>query len=545
MKQIAVCTGREFIDMFAAGTSWLEKSVADVNAINVFPVPDGDTGTNMHLTLRSTLEEAERAASPKIADISKAMAQGALMGARGNSGVILSQFFRGLAKGLEKKDNMSPVDWAKALSEASHTAYKGLSQPTEGTILTVIREAAAAAEDAAQKSPDDFISVMASTVEAAKESVAKTPLLLPVLRDAGVVDAGGQGFYVIMEGAFLYLKGGQEGMKFSKPELVVASGVPTSAVPIKGAEKESPYGYCTNFLLVGQKLNPDKVRSRLEGRGQSLVVAGDSNNIRVHIHTYDPGAILRFATSLGTLHYIQIQNMDDQHEGFIEMQQSKPDALDIGIVAVAPGTGMVEVFKSLGAVQIVPGGQTMNPSVKEILEAVEAVPSQKVMVLPNNKNIVLSASQVQALTSKSIAIIPTKTLPQGIAALLAFNYEGSLEDNIDLMTEAVSSVKTVEITKSVRTTKLNNMEIKEGDYIGIIDDKDIVAAGDNIDDIALKSLEVAGIAGYEVITLYYGSDIGEEEAENFSTNLKKKYSEKQIELVSGGQPYYFYIVSLE
>ncbi len=546
MKRVTTFGGREFKEMFAAGSSWLEKSVADVNAINVFPVPDGDTGTNMHLTLRSTLEEAERALNQSVGEISKAMAQGALMGARGNSGVILSQFFRGLAKGLDSSQNLSPDTWAKALTEASHTAYKGLSQPAEGTILTVMRDTATAAQAAAQNYPGDMIAVMEACVDAAKESVARTPMLLPVLRDAGVVDAGGQGFYVIMQGGLLYMKGELEGMKFAKPELVAATGIETSGVPQISMEKEEPYGYCTNFLLVGQKLNPDKVRERLEGKGQSIVVAGDSNNIRVHIHTYDPGAVLRFATSMGTLHHIQIQNMDDQHEGFLEMQQpAKTPSMDIAIVTVAPGTGMTEVFKSLGAASIVPGGQTMNPSVKEILQQVDAVPARKVIVLPNNKNIVLSASQVKPLTTKEVAVIPSKTIPQGIAALLAFNYEGSMEENVKAMEEAIKVVKTVEITRSVRSTKLNGLEIKDGNYIGIIDDKDIVAAGDNVEEVVFKSISTASIASAEVVTIYYGSDVTADNAELMLSKIRDKYPDKQIEMVNGGQPHYHYIISIE
>jgi DAK2 domain fusion protein YloV len=545
MKQVTFCNGREFKEMFAAGSSWLEKSVPDVNAINVFPVPDGDTGTNMHLTMRSTLEEAERANSESVSEVAKAMAQGALMGARGNSGVILSQFFRGLAKGVEKKEVINSDDWAKALVEASLTAYKGLSQPTEGTILTVIRDASTAAVSSSQNNPHDLISVTEAAVNAAKESVARTPLLLPVLRDAGVVDAGGQGLFVLLEGALLYLKGELEGMKYNKPEIVRATAITTSNIPQISIEKEEPYGYCTNFLLVGQKLNPDKIRVKLEGRGQSIVVAGDSNNIRVHIHTYDPGEILRFATSLGTLHHIQIQNMDDQHEGFVEMQQSRIPTMDVAIVAVVPGIGMTEVFKSLGVIAIVPGGQTMNPSVKEILQAVEAAPSQKVIVLPNNKNIVLSASQVKPLTTKEIAIIPSKTLPQGIAALLAFNYEGTFDENVKSMEDAISLVKTVEITKSIRSTKINNLDIKEGNFIGIIDDKDIVASGNDVTDILFKSLIKAGMDTAEVVTLYYGIDVTEQEAEIMGEKIKTKYLDKQIEVVNGGQPFYHYIISLE
>lgn len=545
MKRITNCSGREFKEMLAAGSGWLEKSVPDVNAINVFPVPDGDTGTNMHLTMKSTLEEADRALNQSVSEIAKAMAQGALMGARGNSGVILSQFFRGLAKGIDKREILSPQDWARGLIEGSQSAYKGLSQPVEGTILTVIRDAATAAQNAVQNYPDDFTAVMEAAVEAAKESVAKTPLLLPVLRDAGVVDAGGQGFYIIMEGALLYLKGELEGMKYNKPEIIVASGIEAGSLLRMTPEKEEPYGYCTNFLLVGQKLNPDKIRARLDSKGQSIVVAGDSNNIRVHIHTYDPGAILRFATTLGTLHHIQIQNMDDQHEGFLEMQQVKPEPSDIAIVTVAPGAGFTEVFKSLGAAAIVPGGQTMNPSVKEILQAIDSVPSNKVIVLPNNKNILLSASQAKPLSSKEVAIVSTKTLPQGIAALLAFNFEGTLENNVKAMQDAISFVKSIEITRSIRNTKLNNLDIKQGNFIGIIDDKDIVATGINIGEVVFNSLSAADISSKEVITVYYGNDVSSADAELMVKKIQEKYPDKQVEMVGGGQPHYHYIISVE
>jgi uncharacterized protein len=545
MKQITSCSGREYKEMITAGSNWLEKSVPDVNAINVFPVPDGDTGTNMHLTLRSTIEEAERAVNDSVAEISRAMAQGALMGARGNSGVILSQFFRGLAKGLEKKNEMNGADWAKALQEATITAYKGLSQPTEGTILTVIKDAANAAREMAGKKGDDLTVVMEAAVSAAKDSVARTPELLPVLKDAGVVDAGGQGLFILLEGALLYLKGEMEDMKYNKPEIIGATMISESMSHGMSAEKEEPYGYCTNFLLVGQKLNPEKIRSRLESKGQSIVVAGDSNNVRVHIHTYDPGAILRFATSMGTLHHIQIQNMDDQHEGFKEMQQPKILESDVSIIAVSPGNGLTEVFKSLGTESIVSGGQTMNPSVKEILEAVEAAASNKVIVLPNNKNIVLSAEQIKSLSKKEIAIIPSKTIPQGIAALLSFNYEGNMEENVDSMGVAIAQVKTVEITKSVRSTKINKLSIKEGNYIGIIDDKDIVSASDDMEKVLFTALKKADIESYEVVTLYYGSDVNDESAEKIAEKIRESYADKQVEVVNGGQPHYYFIISLE
>jgi hypothetical protein len=545
MKQIHSCGGQEFRDMFAAGSGWLEKSVPDINAINVFPVPDGDTGTNMFLTMRSVIEEADRVSGDSVSAVAKAMAQGALMGARGNSGVILSQFFRGLAKGLDEKDSITGNDWAIALDEASHTAYKGLSQPVEGTMLTVIKDASKAAEEAARTEPDNLTRVTEAAVEAARDSVARTPLLLDVLREAGVVDAGGQGVYVLLEGALRYLEGKVEEMKYRRPQLIAAewpAGTKTAQIV---AEAEEPYGYCTNFLLEGNKLNPDKIRKRLESKGQSIVVVGDETTIRVHIHTYDPGSIIRYATSLGTLHQLQVQNMDDQHVGFVEMQKERLPRLDISVVAVAAGSGMRDVFRSLGAAAIVPGGQTMNPSVQEILQAVELVPSQKVILLPNNKNIILAVSQVPSLTSKEVAVVPTRTVPQGIAALIAFNYEGGMEENVQAMEEAVATVKTVEITEAARSTQLQGLKIKKGQAIAIVDDENLVAAGDNTAEVLFEALDKAGIESAEVVTVYYGADIEAAQAEQVVQKIHDKYPEKQVEMVSGGQPHYRYIVSLE
>jgi len=548
MKQIHSCGGQELRDMFAAGSGWLEKSVPDINAINVFPVPDGDTGTNMFLTMRSVIEEADRVSGDSVSAVAKAMAQGALMGARGNSGVILSQFFRGLAKGLDGKDSITGTDWAMALDEASSAAYKGLSQPVEGTMLTVIKDASKAAEEAARTDPDNLTKVTEAAVEAARDSVARTPLLLDVLREAGVVDAGGQGVYVLLEGALRYLEGKVEEMKYRRPQLVAAElPAGTKAAQIV-TEAEGPYGYCTNFLLEGNKLNPDKIRKRLESKGQSIVVVGDETTIRVHIHTYDPGGIIRYATSLGTLHQLQVQNMDDQHVGFVEMQKERLPSLEIGVVAVAAGSGMREVFRSLGAAAIVPGGQTMNPSVQEILQAVESVPSQKVILLPNNKNIILAASQVPSLTSKEVAVVPTRTMPQGIAALIAFNYEGGMEENVQAMEEAVATVKTVEITEAARSTQLQGLKIKKGQAIAIVDDENLVAAGDNTAEVLFEAIDKAGIESSEVVTVYYGADIESaqvEQVEQVVQKIRDKYPEKQVEIVSGGQPYYRYIVSLE
>ena len=545
MSQIVSCGGQELRDMFAAGSSWLEKSVPDINAINVFPVPDGDTGTNMFLTMRSTMEEADRAPLNNVAAVVKAMAQGALMGARGNSGVILSQFFRGLAKELAEKESITGSDWALALSEASRTAYKGLSQPVEGTMLTVIRDASTAAEVAAQTDPDDLTIVAEAAVEAAKDSVAKTPLLLPVLREAGVVDAGGQGVYILLEGALRYLRGEMEEMQYRSPQMVTADLPLSPKAAELMAEPEEPYGYCTNFLLEGQKLDPDRIRKKLEDKGQSIVVVGDETTVRVHIHTYDPGSVIRYATSLGTLHQLQVQNMDDQHVGFVEMQRGKLPASDIAVVAVASGNGVREVLQSLGAAAVVSGGQTMNPSVQEILQAVESVPSQKVVLLPNNKNIIPTAFQVQPLTSKEVAVVPTRTFPQGVAALIAFNYEDSLKKNAQAMEEAIATVKTVEVTNAVRDTQMKGLKVSKGQAIAIVDDEELVAAGDSVAEVVFEALDKAGVESAEVVTMYYGADVEVAQAEQIIEELRNKHPEKQVEMVSGGQPHYGYIVSLE
>lgn len=544
MKQLVTYGGQEFRNFFAAGSSWLEKSVAEINAINVFPVPDGDTGTNMHLTLRATMEECDKAREDSVSSVAKAMAQGALMGARGNSGVILSQFFRGIAKGLDEKEKINGMDFAAALSEASRTAYKGLSQPVEGTMLTVIKDAAAAAQST-QNDTSDLTSVLTAAVNAARESVAKTPFLLPVLLEAGVVDAGGQGIYLLLEGALRYIRGEAEEMQQHKPELVKAEFPTTAKIAPAIVEQEEPFGYCTNFLLEGHKLNPDKIRKKLESKGLSLVVVGDENAVRVHIHTYDPGSIIRYATALGTLHQLQVQNMDDQHVGFLEMQREKLPSQDISVVAVALGSGMGDVFKSLGAAAVIPGGQTMNPSVQEILKIVEEVPSQKIILLPNNKNIILTTNQTKELTSKQVIIIPTKTMPQGVAALIAFNYEGTLDENAKSMEDAIALVTTVEITRAIRTTKIKGLQIKEGQAIGIIDDKDIIAAGDNVTDILFESIHKAGANSAEVITVYHGIDIEQPQADAIVKQIQKEYPDKQVEVVAGKQSNYPYIVSLE
>ena len=544
MKQVESITGQELREMFATATTWLEKSVPDIDALNVFPVPDGDCGTNMLLTMRSTIEEAYQAPDRSASAVAQAMARGALMGARGNSGVILSQIWRGLAQGLAKKKSFTGSDLADALLQASTMAYKGLSNPVEGTILTVVREAASAAQTQASRGNDELISVMEATVNAANESVANTPSLLPVLREAGVVDAGGQGLYTILEGALRYLRGETEQMQFRKPQMI-ASNIPlVTRLPQMVPVEEVPYGYCTNLVIRGEGLNPDRLRRRLGKKGQSLIVAGDESIIRIHIHTYDPGSIIHYAASLGTLHEISILNMDEQYQDFLKMQKERMPAVDIAVVAVVSGDGLSDIFISLGVAAIVPGGQTMNPSTKDLLQAVEAVVSDKVIILPNNKNVVLTAEQVQSLTTKVIKVVPTETTPQGVAALLAFDYEADLETNAQLMTEAKSAIKSIEITRAVRSTQLNGLTIKKKQAIGLLDG-DLLAVGNNTTDVLNKMLAKLDLNKAEIITIYYGADTELAEAEQVSDSIREQYSQLQVDVVRGGQPHYNYIVSIE
>ena len=542
MRQVKSANGQDLREMLAAATSWLEKSAADIDALNVFPVPDGDTGTNMLLTMRSAIEEAYRAPDLSASAVAQAIAKGALMGARGNSGVILSQIWRGLAQGLAEKDSFTGSDLADALQQSSTMAYKGLSNPVEGTILTVVREAASVAQAQASSGNDNLQSVLEAAVDAASESVANTPNLLPVLKEAGVVDAGGQGLYTILEGALRYLRGEGEQMQFRKPQIIV-SDIPTTRLPQMVAAEEVPYGYCTNLLLKGQGLDPDKLRLKLKKKGQSLVVAGDETIIRIHIHTYEPGKILNYIGSLGTMHEIGIRNMDEQHQGFLEMQREKAPAVDIAIVAVVSGDGITEVFKSLGAV-VVRGGQTMNPSTKDLLQAVELVVSDKVVILPNNKNIVLTANQVQSLTTKTIEVVPTETIPQGVAALLAFDYEADLGANIHLMDEAKSAVRSIEVTRAIRSTKLDGRKIKKKQAIGFLDGN-LVAVSNMATDALNEVLAELDLDKAEVITIYYGADTKPAEAEQISATICQQHPQLQVEVVKGGQPHYNFIVSVE
>ena len=544
MKQSNSANGQELREMFTAATSWLEKSAPDIDALNVFPVPDGDTGTNMLLTMRSSTEEAYHASDRSASAVAQALARGALMGARGNSGVILSQIWTGLAIGLSGKETFNGSDFALAMAQASTKAYNGLSNPVEGTILTVVREAADAAQAHVVSGNTDLIAVMETAVNAARESVANTPTLLPVLKEAGVVDAGGQGLYTILEGALRYLRGEVEQMQFRKPQIIVSNIPSATRLPQMVAAEEVPYGYCTEFLLKGEKLEPEKIKKRLNKKGQSLIVVGDDSTVRVHIHTLDPGNVITYATSLGTVHQVSLRNMDEQHQDFLEMQKDRTMVADTAIIAVVSGEGLGDVFRSLGVSDIVPGGQTMNPSTKDLLKVVEAVASDKVIILPNNSNIVLTANQVQSLTDKSIRVIPTETIPQGIAALLSFDYEADLETNTELMDKARAAVRSIEITRAIRSARLDGLSIKKKQAIGFLD-RALVAVGDSTVDVLNKTLARVNLDESEVITIYYGSETEPANAEKVGADLLEQYPQLQVEVVRGDQPHYEYIISVE
>jgi len=543
-KKISYITGQELREMFAAATAWPEKNAPDIDDLNVFPVPDGDTGTNMLLTMRSSVEEAYRAPDHSASAVAQALAKGALLGARGNSGVILSQIFRGMADDMADKEEITGPDLARALGKAAKTAYKGLSNPTEGTILTVIKDASNAAMKKSASNGKDLITVMETTVSTAKESVANTPTLLPVLKEAGVVDAGGQGLYTILEGALQYLKGETEQMQFKKPQVITSSIPLTLRLPEMIAADEVPYGYCTEFMIKGDDLEPDKLKTRLLKKGESLIVVGDDSTIRVHIHTLDPGNIVHLATGMGTIHQVSVRNMDEQHRDFVAAQKERTVATDVATIAIVAGEGLEEVFTSLGVTAIVHGGQTMNPSTKDILLAVEQVHSDKIILLPNNKNIILTAKQVKPLTKKKIEIISTETIPQGVAALLAFDYDANLETNTNLMKQAIENVKTIEVTRAVRSTQLGGLKIKKKQIISLLDNE-LITVGNNATEVVMDTLNKLNLEENEILTLYYGADTPLAEAEKTAVTIRDKYPKLQVETIRGSQPHYNYIISVE
>ena len=544
---LASLSGSDVREMFRTAARWLEVNKEQVNAINVFPVPDGDTGTNMHLTMRSTMEEADRCQDSAAAAVLGAMSHGALMGARGNSGVILSQIVRGVAAAVEGAAELDPQALAAGLQQGSDTAYKAVTQPTEGTILTVIRDAASAAGDNAS---GDVNALLSAVVDAARDSVARTPDLLPVLAKAGVVDAGGQGLFVLLEGMLRHLRGEEIEGETATDGSVEQEFL--SVVERHHQAEESPYGYCTEVLIEGQALPVDALRECVLAMGDSVLVVGDESLVRVHVHTDDPGALLALGTGAGELVQVKVDNIRHQARRFVELHQEPdqatvmapaPQSL-ISSVAVAPGDGLADVFHDVGCSRVVAGGPTMNPSTRDILDAIEACPTDEVVVLPNDKNIIMAANQAVEAAQKRAVLVPSRSVPQGLSALLAVNPEEGLDENARAMEEALASVRTIEVTTAVRSTEIGGVGVEEGQALAVVDGE-LKVATDSPEDALDAALDSLTGGSTSLITVYYGAGATDEQAQATADRLRERYAGHEVEVVAGGQPHYLYIVSLE
>lgn len=552
------CNGRQLQKLAHAALVWLEQNHQHVNALNVFPVPDGDTGTNMLLTMRSAYGRIENSDEEHVGKIAEQLAHGALMGARGNSGVILSQIWRGLAKGLKGKDTFDATDLAEAFQTASETAYGGVMKPVEGTILTIIREGASEATDAAKKSLD-LRFLLERVLERCKQALERTPEQLSILKQAGVVDSGGQGLVYIFEGMLRYVHGKMNGLQLSAAPSGNSVGFQQQitaqelAMP-DGGEIENPYD--VQFILLGEKLNVNEVRSRIDAMGDSTVVVGDETTIKVHIHVKDPGVPISYGISLGKITDVVVENMQMQMEEIVQVPgatavPNTPPVIknsvqpgQIGVVAVAAGEGLAEIFRSLGVSYVVNGGQTNNPSIEELFQAIQDVPTDKVIILPNNKNIILAAEAARDLSPKNVAVVPTRTAPQGLSALLALNPDGDLEETSAAMLETSHEVSTGEITCATRTVTLDGVEVNEGEFIGLVDGR-LCASGSELPTVLDAVLAAMKLEDRELLSLYYGQDISEDEAGKIAGVIEEQYEDVEIEILPGGQPYYFYILGAE
>ncbi len=534
--------------MMKAACAWLEANHSGVNALNVFPVPDGDTGTNMLLTMRDACAEMERVREASVGALLQAVAHGALMGARGNSGAILSQIFRGMARAVDKAPFLTAATFAAALQEGSYTAYRGVQKPVEGTILTVVREAAEAARRAAALN-NDLRFVLDHTVQAAAEAVEKTPSLLSILAQAGVVDAGGKGLFYVLEGWLRCLRG----------EPLAVAGAMSGAFAGRAEALTGEYNYDVQFVIQGKNLNVEAIRQAIAGMGDSVIVVGDEQTVKVHVHTSEPGKPLNYGASVGQLRQVIVENMQEQYQEFVHgagsgegpaaasrqaLASSSVAPSSIGVVAVAAGEGLRQVFLSLGVAAVVPGGQTMNPSTEELLKAIEGVAAEQVIVLPNNGNVILTARQAQQLSRKEVRVVPSKTIPQGIAAFLAFNLQADLEANVRNMERALDDIQTGEVTVAVRAARFNGIEVAPGDMIGLLNGE-LAVKGLSATEVVLALLERMNAQGSEIITIYRGEPVSQEEAETLLEAVRAHYPAQEVELVVGGQPYYHYILSTE
>ncbi len=525
----------------------LETNKDYVDSLNVFPVPDGDTGTNMSLTMMSTAKEVSNCPSNNIDVLCDAMSKGALRGARGNSGVILSQIVKGMSSELSQQKEITAKNLAKALASGTEVAYKAVTKPKEGTILTVVR----AMSDAAAKITKKSIEVsefLERVIDAGEEMLKQTPEMLPVLKKAGVIDAGGRGLLIIFKGFYNVLIGQEEtNLTFDDSVAEGSSKFDESAHFSYNDLAEIEFGYCTEFFVINLKKRTteadiDRFRESLMTIGDCVLVIGDLNMVKVHVHTNEPGVALTYALELGEIDKIKIENMLEQNRALIG--QKKEDLKPYGLVSVCAGEGLTNIFKDLLVDNVIEGGQTMNPSAEDIAVACDAVAAKDVFVFPNNKNIILAAEQAKALSKRNLHIIPTKNVPQGLSAVLAFNPEDTLENNETNMNESIASIKAGMVTYAVRSTQVDNFDLKEGDIIGI-DSKNIVAKGEKVEKVTTDLIDKMMDSNISNITLYFGNDVKEEDAEQIAKALSDKYSRCDVDIHFGGQPLYYYIVSLE
>lgn len=549
--------GHDFYNMVVNASNRLLEESEYVNALNVFPVPDGDTGTNMSATFKAAVKEIEGLNSMSIAETSKKLAKGALMGARGNSGVILSQILRGISKGLEGKNEVDAIELAIAFKEGSNAAYKAVMRPTEGTILSVIRAAADAAIDTDVK---DIVDIMDVIVTEAKIMLDRTPDLLPALKKAKVVDSGGMGLYIILKGMHDALRDDIKAeIKDIKPATAKMQGAQgTEDIDIK-------FGYCTEFIILADASKAEKFRDDITPMGDSQVVVGYEDVIKVHIHTNDPGAVLAKAVKLGELSKIKIDNMREEHrevllskeeykeaniddsahfEGEAAVEELEQEKKKYAFVAVAMGEGITNIFKDLGVDYVIEGGQTMNPSTQDIMECVSKLNAEHIFVLPNNKNIIMSANQAAEIADKDVRVIPTTTIPQGITCVTMFNPELEVDENVENLKEAREIVKTGSVTYAVRDTEMDGIEIKEGNILGLVEGK-IKRVGESYFDITEEILSDMIDEDSELITIFYGADVTEEAAEEFAEKIEEKYEDLDVQCYKGAQPLYYFLVSVE
>ena len=534
--------------MILNGAKLLDSNKEHVDSLNVFPVPDGDTGTNMSLTMLSAAKEVSNCPSNGLDALSDALSKGALRGARGNSGVILSQILKGMTSVLAQNQEITSKTLAKALAAGTEVAYKAVTKPKEGTILTVVRAMSEHAKSITKKSIE-VSAFFESVISAGEEMLKQTPEMLPVLKKAGVVDAGGRGLLIIFQG-FYHALIGQEDTNISFDDTLNAgsgSKYDEQAHFDYNDLAEIEFGYCTEFFIVHLKKKTteadiDRYRENLMTIGDCVLVIGDLNMVKVHVHSNEPGVVLTYALELGEIDRVKIENMLEQNRALIG--RKKEELKPYGLVAVCAGEGLTNIFKDLLVDNVMEGGQTMNPSAEDIAMACDAVPAKDVFVFPNNKNIILAAEQAKALTKRNLHIIPTKDVPQGLSAVLAFNPEDNLENNLQSMNEAIGNVKTGMVTYAVRSTQVDNFDLKEGDIIGI-DSKSIVAKGEKVENVTTQLVDKLMDSSVSNITLYFGNEVKEEEANAIAQELSEKYNRCDVDIHYGGQPLYYYIVSLE